>query len=588
VGSGEGSIEGVTERVKVNRAKAPRFGAREGRAEAEVTYSAERVHLMPESPHLWASGAVQREQFAIFAADLLSQQNWTGVAQLWAQLVFQTHKAAHMDVREQLGELLVDQLPVEPLPALSEFELFGVFFALHKIGLNHHAIALWRHHDTAASHGRPILKPHTHYYSQALGTGPYTLHADVRSLQLLICVLEAAHAVNDHSLVAEVFERLTGGLLEDVERQKAPKSDIPATPLWHSSYLRQLRCLEIALSHLDLHTQPELAISYINTFRLKFATCWTPRFLLRIYDVLNACKTQEPALTFFSDILDKSIKQLSYKIATHETLQAIRNEPVLNRVRSSFPELKLPSADVSSTSDAIATQEPHSVQTHPGTINLIARAIELTADPSKALQNYQVVKQIYLECFEAPYYFQDLTSIAEPALKHFILGNDAVAVTWLYQRMIEQDIGISVNARNLLMHWALRQNKDAVQCIEFFNDLLVALGPQSANGATILVLLEAIQSKGDLAAALNALAYIRENIKSWTILKQALETTFQIALEQKDVKCLQSIVDEMCVQLPKTYNKRWRPTLVEFLTTNSITWTPPIPLETGNDVGLFL
>lgn len=572
-----------------------RRGQQSQSMESTAFYDADNVHLLPESPPLWVSGDVRRENFLIFLNDLLANSNFASATQLYAQLVVQHRAVEGMDLVETISDILKDQLPAGPLPRLSEAELLGVCFALLSKGLKKHALQLWRHFEAPnGQHSASSLTPHAHYYTQAFET-PYTRSADVRNVQLLTAFLEAGHAQKDAELVAELFERLTGGIIDDVSIEKVLKTEVPATPLWHTSYNRQLRTLEIGLAQLDPAVDGERIIAYLNTYRLKFATCWTPKSLVRFYDLLTAVK-QDTRLFYAAEEIETKIKKLSYKIATHETLQEIRNEPSLNRIRESYPEITFAfeaSAEAKKTSDTLANGtfglKPSSdlsalASGHPGIINLVARAVELTeASPT---DNYQVIKQIYLECFELPHHFHGNNSVAEAALKLFANGNDGTAIAWLYQRMTEQDLGISVNVRNSLMFWALRKRSDTTQCIEFFNDLLVALGPQSANGATILILLEAVQARADLNAAFQILDYVRENLTSWTSLKHALETCFNLALERKDRKRLEMLVDEMAVKVPKTYNARWRPLLMHYIQSEGLTWDPPVGVEVA-DRGTF-
>lgn len=534
--------------------------------------------MIAECPPLWTTGVVPREKFLVFLNNLLESFNWSGATKLYAQLIYQTHHTNNIATPESTKDILTDALPALPLPDLSEPELLGVFFALHKTGLNHHALALWKYFDVEHHHGVPLLKPHAHYYSSAFEK-PYSTFRDVRNVQLLMAVFDVADLAHDTALVYAIFERLVGGLLSDVHQDKATKAEIPATPLWHVSYFRQLRTLEIALSKLDPKTQGERIISYINTYRLKFATCWTPKSLLKFYSLLDAVKTHQPELAADAALLEEQIKKLSYKIATHETLQAIRNEDSLRRIRESFPERSVNSLDTVKPSTTTAPQTTTTTTNssaagmHPGLVNLIARAIELSQTSPK--ENYQVIKQIYLECFEMPYYFTDLTSITESALKHFVNGNDGLMVSWIYQHMLEQGIELSVNARNQLMFWALRTREDPTQCIEFFNDLLVAFGPQAANGATFLLLFEAVQENGDLDAAKNAWEYIREHAKSRTILKQAMETTLNLAMEKGDTETVKILSDEMSVKSGSTYADRWRPKMLDYAAKHQLTWVPP-------------
>jgi hypothetical protein len=535
-------------------------------------YSDEKVHIVPEKPTLWSSGAVPREHFLTFLNDLLSAQNWSGASRLYAQLVYQTHHTDHVVNADSVKEILKDQLPALPLPALSEFELFAIFFALHRNGLNQHAMALWNYFETESHHGKPILKPHVHYYSQAFEGGAYTKHSDVRNVQLLVSVLEVANTLKDSATVAKVFERLTGGLVSNLKSENASKKKIPVTPLWHVSYHRQLRVFEIALSHLDARTQATLIVTYINTYRLKFATCWTPKSVVKMHALLSSCISHNDEIKPSAELLNEIIQQFAAKISDHATLRTIRTEPSLHRVQRSMPYININSCEANMVKfESDEFKDPETPTTHPGLVNLIARAIELSA-PENGDKNYQIVKQIYLECFEAPYYFQELTSIAEPSLKFFCLHNDGDMVAWMYQRMIEQDIGMSVNLRNILMHWSLRVKNDPSQCIEFFNDMLVSLGPQSANAATIILLLEAVEMNRDLDAAMNVVQYVREHIKSWTIYKQALETSFVLALEKRQDDILLSLIDEMCAQVPQTFNERWRPQIVDYMKKNSLDW----------------
>lgn len=563
-------------------------GTQSRQTESPASYDHDNVHLLPDSPPLWVSGEIQRQDFVIFLTDLLASHNYVPATRLYAQLVLQSREAQEYDALESLEDILKgDQLPNGPLPQFSQIELLGVFFSLYKTGLRNHAIQLWRHFDNGVDGVKAnenAAKTHSYYYSQAFESA-YTENDDVRNVQLLVNVMEAAHEINDAYLVAEIFERLVAGLLPDLEQQKAMKTEIPKTPLWHVSYHRQLRTLELGLLHLDPAKDGRRIITYLNTYRLKFATCWTPKSLLRFYDLLAAVRTQNPDIAEEASVMETKIKKLSYKIATHETLQALRNEPALVRIRSSFGELQY--APASETTLKLLQDEKNAAGIspgHPGVVNLIARAIELSEEST--LGNYQLLKQIYLECFELPYFFQAQTTIVDAALKLFANGNDGNAISWLYQRCIEQDIGISVNVRNCLMFWALRKASDTSQCVEFFNDLLVALGPQAANGATILLLLDAIQAKSDLEAALNVLKYVRENLSNWTNLKQALETAFNIALEKKDEAIIKILADEMMVNFPKTYNSRWRPLLVQFVISENSHWDPPTALESP-EKGVF-
>lgn len=568
-------------------------------AESTPAYDADNIHLLPESPPLWVNGDIRRENFLVFLNDLLSSSNFASANQLYVQLIFQTRIVEEFDAMETVSDILVDHLPAGPLPRFSEAELLGVCFSLIATGLSNHALQLWRHFDAPnGKHSASSLTPHVHYYSQAFESA-YTRSADVRNVQLLVAVMEVAHAQKDSALVAELFERLVGGTIGDLGLEKVSKSDVPATPLWHTSYIRQLRTLEIGLSHLDPQFEGERIITYLNTYRLKFATCWTPKILLRFYELLAAVKAN-PEHEYYASDLETKIKKLSYKIATHETLQAIRNEPALLRVRESLKDILFIGETAPEVAEPVkVTSETLSKGTfginpssdlsalatgHPGIVNLVARAVELTE--ASATDNYQVIKQIYLECFELPHFFHDRTSVSDAALKLFANGNDGLAVAWIYQRMIEQGIGISVNVRNSLLFWSLRKRSDTTQCIEFFNDLLVALGPQSANGATMLLLLEAIQARGDLHAAMKILEYTRENLTSWTALKHALETCFSLALAHKDISRLKILVDEMVVKVPKTYNSRWRPQLLHFLQTEDIAWEPPMATEVS-ERGLF-
>lgn len=586
--------------VKTNGRQSP-YGRRNAHAqgvESTTAYDAESIHLLPESPPLWVKGDFKRENFLVFINDLLSSSNFDSATHLYVQLIFQTRILAEYEEMETVSDILVDQLPAGPIPRLSEAELLSCCFSLIATGLPNHALQLWRHFDAPnGQHSASSLTPHAHYYSQAFESA-YTRSADVRNVQLLVSIMEVAHAQKDAPLVAELFERLVGGTISDIGLDKVPKSDIPATPLWHTSYIRQLRTLEIGLSQLDPRFDGERILTYLNTFRLKFATCWTPKSLMRFYELLQAVRAN-PEHEFFASDLESKIKNLSYKIATHETLQAIRNESSLARVRDSHGEIRFvgESAAESPQEKPVAkiiargnfginpVSDLSALATgHPGIVNLVARAVELTEE--SATDNYQVIKQIYLECFELPHFFHDRTSVSDAALKLFANGNDGLAIAWIYQRSIEQDIGISVNVRNCLLFWSLRKRSDTTQCIEFFNDLLVALGPQSANGATMLLLLEAIQARGDLNAAMKILEYTRENLTSWTALKHALETCFSLALALKDITRLKVLVDEMSVKVPSTYNARWRPQLVHFLQTEDIAWEPPMATEVA-ERGLF-
>lgn len=550
----------------------------------ETLYSSDRVHVIPESPHLWTSGVVHREQFLILLNDLLSKTDFSAASKLWAQLVCQTHNEHASLTSETLKDILQDHMPRLPLPDLSEPEILGVFHALRRHGLVRQALALWHYYDKEQHHGTPLLKPHTHYYSNAFESGAYTISADVRNVQLLIDVLEVADETNNSALVCEIFERLAGGVVSDLKKGQVNRSEIPATPLWHVSYHRQLRVLELGLKNLDPHTQGDKIIDYMNTYRLKFATCWTPHFLLRLYSLLATLRTCSPATEDRANQIEALAKKLSYKIAAHHTLEAIRRDSCLSRIFAAQAPITIDQTELlakASMTEAPTAPTPEEKPTsHPGLVNIIARVAEIQqAQPTE--EDYQIIKQLYLECFELPYFFQDPHSILEPALKHFIKGNDVSAVHWLYQKSIESDITLSVNARNNMMFWALRTRNDPVQAIEVFNDMQVALGPQAANSATILLLFEAIEARGDLDAALNATSYIIDNMKSWTTLKQAFESTLNLILLKGTEQQLRSLSDSMSVYIPNAYSTRWRPRIVKHAQENGWTFTPPLPTQVG-------